>query len=166
MIVPPIEPMLAKPVAAIPDEEGWLFEPKWDGFRAIIFKNHNEVYIQSRDLKPMARYFPELIAPLLRAALPARCVLDGEVVIAGQRGLDFDALLLAIHPARLAHQDALRDHARLLRGLGPARARRRGSARSAVRDPARAAGGGAGGSGLTRRPLGARLDGAPDAGHA
>jgi ATP-dependent DNA ligase len=98
-VSPPIEPMLAKPAGAFPTDEGWLFEPKWDGFRALIFRDGDEVLIQSRDMKPLDRYFPELAAPL-RASLPERCVLDGEVVIAGSDGrLDFDALLLRIHPA-------------------------------------------------------------------
>jgi ATP-dependent DNA ligase len=95
---PPLEPMLAKPADALPTDEGWLFEPKWDGFRAIVFRDGDEVLIQSRDLKPLDRYFPELAAPL-RASLPASCVVDGEVVIAGPGGLDFEALLLRIHPA-------------------------------------------------------------------
>lgn len=95
---PPIEPMLAKPGDGLPDGDGWLYEPKWDGFRAIVFRDGEELLIQSRDRKPLDRYFPELAAPL-RTALPERCVLDGEVVIAGEHGLDFDALLLRIHPA-------------------------------------------------------------------
>jgi ATP-dependent DNA ligase len=95
---PPIEPMLAKAADALPDGDGWLYEPKWDGFRALVFRDGAEVYIQSRDLKPLNRYFPELEAPLL-ASIPERCVLDGEVVIAGDGGLDFEALLLRIHPA-------------------------------------------------------------------
>ncbi len=96
---PPIEPMLAKPAAGFPTDTGWLFEPKWDGFRALVFRDGDDVLIQSRDLKPLDRYFPELAGPL-RASLPERCVLDGEVVIAGADGrLDFDALLLRIHPA-------------------------------------------------------------------
>jgi len=95
---PPIEPMLAKAADGLPEGEGWLFEPKWDGFRAVVFRDGDEVLIQSRDLKPLDRYFPELAAPL-RASLPERCVLDGEVVIAGEGGLDFEALLLRIHPA-------------------------------------------------------------------
>jgi ATP-dependent DNA ligase len=95
---PPIEPMLAKAADGLPEGDGWLFEPKWDGFRAIVFRDGDETYIQSRDLKPLDRYFPELGAPL-RASLPNRCVLDGEVVIAGEGGLDFEALLLRIHPA-------------------------------------------------------------------
>jgi ATP-dependent DNA ligase len=95
---PPLEPMLAKAADALPEGEGWLYEPKWDGFRAIVFRDGDETYIQSRDLKPLNRYFPELEAPLL-ASLPDRCVLDGEVVIAGDGGLQFEALLLRIHPA-------------------------------------------------------------------
>ncbi|HEV8698966.1 MAG TPA: ATP-dependent DNA ligase [Candidatus Limnocylindrales bacterium] len=95
---PPIEPMLAKAVDSLPDGDGWLFEPKWDGFRAIVFRDGDDVYTQSRDLKPLDRYFPELAAPL-RAALPERCVIDGEVVIARDGALDFEALLLRIHPA-------------------------------------------------------------------
>jgi ATP-dependent DNA ligase len=95
---PPIEPMLAKLSDGLPDGDGWLFEPKWDGFRALVFRDGDETMIQSRDLKPLDRYFPELAAPI-RASLPARCVLDGEVVIAGEHGLAFEALLLRIHPA-------------------------------------------------------------------
>jgi ATP-dependent DNA ligase len=95
---PPIEPMLAKPADSLPEGDGWLFEPKWDGFRAIVFRDGDETLIQSRDLKPLDRYFPELAEPL-RASLPPRCVVDGEVVIAGDGGLDFEALLLRIHPA-------------------------------------------------------------------
>jgi ATP-dependent DNA ligase len=95
---PPIEPMLAKPADALPEGDGWLFEPKWDGFRAIVFRDGDETYIQSRDLKPLNRYFPELEAPI-KASLPNRAILDGEVVIAGDGGLQFEALLLRIHPA-------------------------------------------------------------------
>ncbi|HET7026530.1 MAG TPA: hypothetical protein VFI28_02440, partial [Candidatus Limnocylindrales bacterium] len=95
---PPLEPMLAKPAPGLPDGDGWLYEPKWDGFRAIVFRDGDEILTQSRDLKPLDRYFPELAAPL-RASLPQRCVLDGEVVIRTGDRLDFDALLLRIHPA-------------------------------------------------------------------
>jgi len=100
-IEPPIEPMLAKPTPAIPEGEGWIYEPKWDGFRALVFRDGDEVYVQSRDLKPLNRYFPELEAPIRAVGAPdARFVLDGEVVIARpDGGLDFDALLLRIHPA-------------------------------------------------------------------
>jgi ATP-dependent DNA ligase len=95
---PPLEPMLAKASNGLPEGEGWLFEPKWDGFRAIVFRDGNEVLIQSRDLKPLDRYFPELAAPI-RASLPERCVVDGEVVISKGGELQFEALLLRIHPA-------------------------------------------------------------------
>jgi ATP-dependent DNA ligase len=95
---PPIEPMLAKAVDGLPTDEGWLFEPKWDGFRALVFRDGDEVYTQSRDLKPLDRYFPELADPL-RGALPDRCVLDGEIVIAQDGALAFESLLLRIHPA-------------------------------------------------------------------
>jgi ATP-dependent DNA ligase len=90
--------MLSSAADALPDGEGWLFEPKWDGFRTLVFRDGDEILLQSRDEKPMNRYFPELVAPLA-AALPKRCVLDGEIVIAGAAGLDFEALLLRIHPA-------------------------------------------------------------------
>lgn len=95
---PPVEPMLAKASDGLPEGDGWLYEPKWDGFRAIVFRDGDEMLIQSRDLKPLDRYFPELAAPL-RASLPERCVVDGEVVISRDGGLDFEALLLRIHPA-------------------------------------------------------------------
>jgi ATP-dependent DNA ligase len=97
-IEPPIEPMLAKLATALPEGDGWLFEPKWDGFRALVFRDHDRFYIQSRDLKPLDRYFPELEA-FFRASLPERCVVDGEIVIVGPRGLDFDALQMRLHPA-------------------------------------------------------------------
>ena len=90
--------MLAKAGDGLPTDDGWLFEPKWDGFRALVFRDGDTVYTQSRDLKPLDRYFPELAAPL-KAALPDRCVLDGEIVIAREGTLDFEALLLRIHPA-------------------------------------------------------------------
>ncbi|HEX5760328.1 MAG TPA: ATP-dependent DNA ligase [Thermoanaerobaculia bacterium] len=95
---PPLEPMLSSAAEALPAGEGWLFEPKWDGFRTLVFRDGDEIVLQSRDEKPMNRYFPELLAPLA-AALPERSVVDGEIVIAGAGGLDFDALLLRIHPA-------------------------------------------------------------------
>jgi ATP-dependent DNA ligase len=95
---PPVLPMLAKRVAEMPDGDAWIFEPKWDGFRALVFRDGDEFEIQSRDGKSLNRYFPEVIETL-RAQLPERCVLDGEIVIAGRDGLDFDALQLRIHPA-------------------------------------------------------------------
>ncbi len=92
--------MLAKPQRAIPDGEGWLYEPKWDGFRCLVFRDGDEVYLQSRDLRPLNRYFPELEEPMRAVGgADARFVLDGEIVIARDGGLDFDALLLRIHPA-------------------------------------------------------------------
>ena len=97
-IEPPIEPMLAKIADDLPDGEGVLYEPKWDGFRAIVFRSPSDVYIQSRDLRPFDRYFPDLHAVFV-AQLPAGCVLDGEIVIATATGLDFDALQLRLHPA-------------------------------------------------------------------
>ena len=95
---PPLDPMLAKPANDLPDGDGWLYEPKWDGFRAIVFRDGDEVLIQSRDLKPLDRYFPELAEPI-KANLPDRCVVDGEVVIATDGELAFESLLLRIHPA-------------------------------------------------------------------
>jgi ATP-dependent DNA ligase len=95
---PPVEPMLAKAVDGLPSGDGWLYEPKWDGFRALVFRDGDEVYTQSRDLKPLDRYFPELGEPL-KAALPERCILDGEIVIAQAGALAFESLLLRIHPA-------------------------------------------------------------------
>ncbi len=106
-IAPPIEPMLAKLSAGLPEAPDFLFEPKWDGFRAIVFRGASDVYIQSRDLRPLDRYFPELHDVLLQR-LPAGCVVDGEIVIATPAGLDFDALQMRLHPAasrvaKLAH---------------------------------------------------------------
>lgn len=103
-VMPPIAPMLAKAVSALPEvpDSGpkWSFEPKWDGFRSIIFRDGDEVEIGSRNGKPMTRYFPELVEAL-KANLPARCVLDGEIVLVGASGdrLDFEALQQRIHPA-------------------------------------------------------------------
>jgi ATP-dependent DNA ligase len=90
--------MLSSAADSLPEGEGWQFEPKWDGFRTLVFRDGDEILLQSRDEKPMNRYFPELVAPLA-AALPERCVVDGEIVIVGDSGLDFEALLLRIHPA-------------------------------------------------------------------
>ncbi|HET6744260.1 MAG TPA: ATP-dependent DNA ligase [Candidatus Limnocylindria bacterium] len=99
-IPPPIEPMLAKPTPELPVGDGWRYEPKWDGFRALVFRDGPEVYLQSRDLKPLDRYFPELIQPIRAVGAPdARFVLDGEIVIARDGGLQFESLLLRIHPA-------------------------------------------------------------------
>lgn len=95
---PPLAPMLSSAAENLPTGEGWLFEPKWDEFRAVVFRDGGEVLLQSRDEKPLNPYFPELLPPLA-AGLPSRCVADGEIVIVGPQGLDFEALLLRIHPA-------------------------------------------------------------------
>jgi ATP-dependent DNA ligase len=95
---PPIEPMLAKIADELPPQGGFLFEPKWDGFRALVFRNGEEAYLQSRDLRPLNRYFPELERALAQA-LPRGCVIDGEIVVTGASGLDFDALQQRLHPA-------------------------------------------------------------------
>ena len=134
-----------RPRTTLPDGDGWLFEPKWDGFRALVFRDGDEVYTQSRDLKPLDRYFPELAAPL-RAQLPERCVLDGEVVIARDGALDFEALLLRIHPAASRVRMLAAEIAGVVRRLGPARARRRGPARACRRA--------SGGPGSRRRSAG------------
>jgi ATP-dependent DNA ligase len=99
-IQPPLEPMLAKLARSIPDGDGWLFEPKWDGFRCVVFRDGDRLELISRKLRPLGRYFPELLGPL-RKAFPERCIVDGEIVVAdaGGSGLDFDALLQRIHPA-------------------------------------------------------------------
>src|SRR5215469_16948680 len=95
---PPVLPMLAKRVEELPAGENWVFEPKWDGFRALVFRDGDEISIQSRDEKPLNRYFPDLLEPLQRT-LPERCVLDGQIVIVTEDGLDFDLLQLRLHPA-------------------------------------------------------------------
>jgi ATP-dependent DNA ligase len=97
-VAPPIEPMLAKLANELPPGDAFLFEPKWDGFRAIVFRGGEDVLIQSRDLRPLDRYFPEVHAACLRE-LPEGSVVDGEIVIATPRGLDFDALQMRLHPA-------------------------------------------------------------------
>src|SRR5579862_7447876 len=96
--MPPVAPMLAKLSRAMPTGDGLLYEPKWDGFRCIVFRDGDEVELGSRNERPLTRYFPELLDPL-RSALPERAVVDGEIVIASDKGLDFDALLQRIHPA-------------------------------------------------------------------
>jgi ATP-dependent DNA ligase len=95
---PPVLPMLAKRASALPSEGAWIFEPKWDGFRALVFRDADEILIQSRDAKSLNRYFPELLDEL-QTQLPPRCVLDGEIVVAKNGALDFEALQLRIHPA-------------------------------------------------------------------
>jgi ATP-dependent DNA ligase len=97
-VTPPVSPMLAKLVRELPEADGLTYEPKWDGFRCIVFRDGGDVVLGSRNEKPLDRYFPELRRALLDN-LPNRCVLDGEIVIAGPSGLDFDALSQRIHPA-------------------------------------------------------------------
>ena len=96
--MPPVAPMLAKPLRTLP--QGWLYDPKWDGFRSIVFRDGDEVELGSRNERPLTRYFPELVEAL-REALPPRCVVDGEIIVAAQGGsrLDFEALQQRIHPA-------------------------------------------------------------------
>src|SRR3954467_4983873 len=97
-VQPTILPMLAKRVSDLPPGDQWIFEPKWDGFRTLVFKDGDEVFLQSRDAKPLNRYFPEVVE-VVKAQLPRRCVLDGDMVIVGENGLDFDALQMRLHPA-------------------------------------------------------------------
>jgi ATP-dependent DNA ligase len=97
-VMPPVKPMLAKLARALPPADGVSYEPKWDGFRTIVFRDGDEIELGSRNERPLTRYFPEILDPL-RANLPGRCVIDGELVVAGEHGLDFDAMLQRIHPA-------------------------------------------------------------------
>jgi ATP-dependent DNA ligase len=97
-VTPPILPMLAKRIDALPDGDGWIFEPKWDGFRALVFRDGDDLLLESRNAQPLARYFPELV-DALKKGLPERCVLDGEIVIVTPHGLDFDLLQMRLHPA-------------------------------------------------------------------
>ena len=97
-VQPPVAPMLAKAVKSIPQGDALLYEPKWDGFRCIVFRDGDEVELGSRNERPLTRYFPEVVEAV-KAQLPERCVVDGEIVIAGSDGLDFEALLQRIHPA-------------------------------------------------------------------
>jgi ATP-dependent DNA ligase len=95
---PPVAPMLAKASKELPEGDGWQYEPKWDGFRSIAFFDGKDVELGSRNERPLTRYFPE-VAEAIRAQLPPRVVIDGEIVIATPNGLDFDALQLRLHPA-------------------------------------------------------------------
>ena len=96
--MPPVAPMLAKSVKEVPDGPGYLYEPKWDGFRCIVFRDGDEVELGSRNERPMTRYFPEVV-DAVRAQLPERCVVDTEIVVPRGNRLDFEALLQRIHPA-------------------------------------------------------------------
>ena len=129
---PPLAPMLSSAADALPGGAGWQFEPKWDGFRTIVFRDGDEILLQSRDLKPLNRYFPELIAPL-PATLPERCVVDGEIVIVGgARARLRRASALAPPSRRVAGRRLAARDAGLVRGVRSARRRRRGSARPAA----------------------------------
>src|SRR6476620_10801189 len=97
-LLPPVKPMLAKAATTLPTDDGLYYEPKWDGFRCIVFRDGDEVELGSRNERPLTRYFPELIEALQRE-LPPRCVIDGEIVVPATTGLDFDALQQRIHPA-------------------------------------------------------------------
>src|SRR3954452_2389191 len=95
--MPPVKPMLAKATRELPLGE-YLYEPKWDGFRCIVFRDGDEVELGSRNERPLTRYFPEVVEAV-KAALPERCVVDGEIVIAKDGRLDFESLQLRLHPA-------------------------------------------------------------------
>jgi ATP-dependent DNA ligase len=98
-VMPPVKPMLAKAASALPTAEGLLYEPKWDGFRCIVFRDGDEVELGSRNERPLTRYFPEMVAAV-KELLPERCVVDGEILIPRGDRLDFEALLQRIHPAQ------------------------------------------------------------------
>src|SRR5438105_14399653 len=113
MIKPPIPPMEAQLVDAIPEGPGWQYEPKWDGFRCLAFRDGNDVYLQSKAEKPLARYFPEIVAAL-RDVLPRRFVIDGEIVVPVEGRLAFDELLQRIHPAESRIRKLAASHPALL----------------------------------------------------
>ena len=119
-VMPPVQPMLAKSVKGIPDpakfDDGLSFEPKWDGFRCIVFKDGDEVELTSRNTKPLTRYFPEVVAAL-REQLPERCVLDGELFVAIGPRLRVRGAAGAHPPGRVADQHARREDARIVRGV-------------------------------------------------
>ncbi|WP_426241994.1 ATP-dependent DNA ligase [Nocardioides sp. LHG3406-4] len=103
-VMPPVQPMLAKPVESVPRDDGYSFEPKWDGFRCLVFRDGDEVELASRNTKPLTRYFPEIVAAV-KEQLPERCVLDGELFVAlgtadGGERLEFESLQERIHPAK------------------------------------------------------------------
>ncbi|MBU3064465.1 ATP-dependent DNA ligase [Nocardia sp. NEAU-G5] len=97
-VMPPVKPMLAKSASALPHDPELFYEPKWDGFRCIVFRDGDEIELGSRNDRPLTRYFPELVT-LLKRVLPQRCVVDGEVVVVTENGLDFDTLQNRLHPA-------------------------------------------------------------------
>src|SRR5215475_12953900 len=97
-VMPPVPPMLAKAVKSLPTGAGFLYEPKWDGFRCIVFRDGDEVELGSRNERPLTRYFPEIVEAV-KAALPERCVVDGEIIVAVDGRLEFEVLQQRIHPA-------------------------------------------------------------------
>src|SRR3569833_4136394 len=97
-LLPPVKPMLAKAATELPIGDGLFYEPKWDGFRCVVFRDGDEIELGSRNARPLTRYFPELVE-LLAAALPPRCVVDGEIVLVTPAGLDFEPLQLRLPPA-------------------------------------------------------------------
>src|SRR5918997_528212 len=97
-VLPPVSPMLAKAATKLPSGEGFFYEPKWDGFRCIVFRDGDEVELGSRNERPLTRYFPEVVAAV-KAALPEKCVVDGEIVVPRDDRLHFESLLQRIHPA-------------------------------------------------------------------
>ena len=97
-VMPPVAPMLAKLARTMPEGDGYVYEPKWDGFRCIVFRDGDDIELGSRNERPLTRYFPDVVEAV-RSAMPERCVVDGEIVIAGADGLDFDTLQLRLHPA-------------------------------------------------------------------
>ena len=122
-VMPPVAPMLAKAVPAIPEGD-YFFEPKWDGFRSIVFRDGDEVEIGSRNERPMTRYFPEIEAAV-RAELPPRCVIDGEIVLPdfAARRLNFEALQLRLHPAASRVRLLAEEFGNILLGHSPGLAR-------------------------------------------
>src|SRR5438309_9965339 len=97
-VMPPVKPMLAKAATKLPAGEGLYYEPKWDGFRCIVFRDRDEVELGSRNERPLTRYFPEVV-DAIKANLPERCVVDGELIVVIGERLDFDSLQLRLHPA-------------------------------------------------------------------
>ena len=122
-VMPPVAPMLAKAADELPEGDGWIYEPKWDGFRCIVFRDGDEVELGSRNERPLTRYFPEVVAAVC-SHLPARCVIDGEILIPGETGLDFDALLQRIHPADSRVRKLAAETPGVVRRVRPSRHRR------------------------------------------
>ena len=122
-VMPPVSPMLAKLARELPAADGLLYEPKWDGFRCVAFRDGAELELGSRNERPLTRYFPELVEPI-SACFPPRAVVDGEIVIAGEHGLDFNALLQRIHPAGVTRVPVGGVHPGIVRRLRHPRPRR------------------------------------------